>query len=223
MTTSIFKTDAQIRQDTLDELERDWRFKPAEIGVEVDQGVVTLTGTVSSYTKLLAAGDITADIAGVRGVANELTVRTPGMGLPNDAEIAGAVRNALKWDPDVPDEKIEVLVRNGAVTLKGTVDYWYQRKAACDTAMRISGVGALNDHITVTPPRLVDADVRDEIRKALKRRIPLASDNIGVHVSDGTVTLTGNVQFYSDRLQAERAAWMTEGVRNVVNSLSTTW
>ena len=223
MKAVIVKTDTQVRQDTLDELERDWRFKPAEVGVEVDAGVGTLTGTVSSYTKLLAAADIAANIAGVRGVANELTVRTPGTGVPNDTDIAGAVRNALKWDPDVPDEDVEVLVRNGTVTLKGTVDYWYQRKSACDTAMRIGGVGAVNDQIVVTPPRLTDGEMREEIRKAIRRRVPLAADNIGVQVKDGTVTLTGTVQFYSDRLQAEKSAWTTEGVRNVVNSLNTTW
>lgn len=223
MTTSIFKTDAEIRQDTLAELERDWRFKPAEIGVEVDQGVVTLTGTVSSYTKLLAAGDIASEIGGVRGVANELTVHTPGIGTPTDTDLAGAVRNALKWDPEVPDEHIDVLVRGGTVTLKGNVDYWYQRKAACDSAMRIAGVSALNDHITVTPPQQSDGEIRDEIRKAIRRRAPLAADHVDVQVQDGTVTLTGKVQFYSDRLQAEKAAWMTEGVRNVVNTLETTW
>lgn len=223
MKTTTFKSDAQLQQDVLDELERDWRFKPAEIGVEVDQGIVTLSGTVSSYTKLVAAADIAAEIAGVKGVANELTVRMPGVSVPNDTELAAAVRNGLKWEPDVPDDRIEVIVRNGAVTLKGTVDYWYQKKAAADAAIRISGVAAMNDHLTVAPPTLSDRDVREEIEKALVRRIPLAAGKIKVEVKDGTVTLGGTVQFYGDRLQAEKAAWMTEGVRNVVNKLVATW
>ncbi len=223
MKTAVFKTDAQLREDVMEEIERDWRFKPAEIGVEVDQGVVTLTGTVSSYTKLMAAADIAAEIAGTKGVANELAVRLPGTTVPNDTEIASAVRTALKWDPDVPDEKIEVIVRNGAVTLKGNVDYWYQKKAAADGVSTITGVAAINNHLTVVPPAMSDRDVREEINKAIMRRIPLAADRIKVSVADGVVTLRGNVHFYGDRLQAEKAAWMTEGVRNVVNELVATW
>jgi len=223
MKTTLFKTDAQLRQDVIDEIERDWRFKPAEVGVEVDQGIVTLTGTVSSYAKLVAAADIAAEIAGTKGVANELTVRTPGIGVMNDTELASAVRTALKWDVDVPDEKLEVIVRNGAVTLKGSVDYWYQKKAAADAIVNLAGVAAVNNYITIVPPALSDRDIRVNIEKALERRLPLAARHITVDVKDGYVTLTGNVQFYGDRLQAGKAAWMAEGVRSVENKLVATW
>ncbi len=223
MTTTVIKSDAQIRRDTLDELERHWHFAPAEIGIEVDGGVVTLTGTVSSYPKLLAAADVAASIAGVRGVANELLVRTPGIGLPGDADIAAAVSNAFRVDPDVNEEAIEVIVRDGEVALKGTVKYWYQRKAALASAHRIRGVVTVKDQITVIPPTRADDQIKDEIRRAIQRRIPLAADHIRIEVHEGTVTLRGNVQFYTDRTQAERSAWMTEGVRNVVDVLTTTW
>jgi osmotically-inducible protein OsmY len=223
MTTNISKPDTQIRQDVLAELERHWRFRPAEIGVEVDAGTVTLTGTVSSYQKLLAAGDVAAAIAGVKGVANELVVRVHGLGIPSDADIAAGVHSALRADPDVNEDLIDVIVRDGIVTLKGGVKYWYQRNAAYESARRIAGVVSVRDEITVTPPVRTDADIKDEILRSLRRRIPLAADNVNLTVNDGIVTLRGNVEFYSDRLQAERSAWMTEGVRNVVNSLTTTW
>jgi len=223
MKTTMFKTDAQLRQDVTDEIERDWRFKPAELGVEVDQGIVTLTGTISSYTKLTAAADIAAEIAGTKGVANELTVRMPENILMNDTELAAAIHNALKWDIDLPDEKIEVIVRHGVVTLKGSVDYWYQRRAAAARVGTLTGVSAINNHILVVPPVLSDPDIRANIEKAIARRIPLAARNIKVEVKAGVVQLAGNVQFYGDRLQAEKAAWMTEGVRNVENKLIATW
>ncbi len=223
MDTRALKTDAQIRRDTLDELERHWRFKPAEIGVEVDNGVVTLTGTVTSYAKLLAAADVASSIAGVRGVANELVVRVPGLGVPRDADIAASVATALRIDPDVSDEEIEIIVRDGIVTLKGAVGYWYQRNAGEEAARRISGVVSVKNAIHVVPPARSDAELKDEIRKSLHRRVPLAVDRIAVEVSEGIVTLRGNVEFYSDRVQAEKSAWMTEGVRNVINSLTTTW
>jgi len=223
MKTTVFKTDSQIRQDVIDDIERDWRFKAAELGVEVDQGIVTLTGTVSSYPKLVAAADIAAETAGTKGVANELVVQTPGTPGQNDTDLAAAGRTALKWDVDVPDDRIEVIVRHGAVTLKGSVDYWYQKRSAGDRVMGISGVSAINNHITVVPPRTSDPDIRANIEKAVERRIPLAARHVTVEVKDGIVTLSGSVQFYGDRALAERAAWMTEGVRDVNNRLIATW
>lgn len=223
MTTTVFKSDARIRQDVLDELERHWHFKPAEIGVEVDAGVVTLTGTVSSYAKLLAAGDVMATIAGVRGVANELVVRLAGIGASRDSDLATAVSAALRTDPNVNDEALEVIVRDGVVTLRGTVRYWYQRKTAVDGAHRIAGVVSVRDEIRITPPARSDDEIRTEIIASIGRVIPLAAGHIKVDVQGGVVTLHGNVQFYTDKLQADRSAWMTEGVRNVVNSLTTTW
>jgi osmotically-inducible protein OsmY len=223
MKTTMFKTDSQLRQDVIAEIERDWRFKAAELGVEVDQGIVTLTGTVSSYPKLVAAADIAAEIAGTKGVANELTVHTPGLTGPNDTELAATVRTTLKWDVDVPEERIEVIVRNGAVTLKGSVDYWYQKRAAGERVITLAGVSAINNHITVVPPSISDSDIRTNIEKAVQRRIPLAARHIKIEVKDGVVTLSGDVQFYGDRVHAEKAAWMTEGVRSVVNKLVATW
>lgn len=150
-------------------------------------------------------------------------MRTPGLTAPNDTELAAAVRTALKWDVEVPEEKIEVIVRHGAVTLKGSVDYWYQKRSAGDRVMGITGVAAINNHITVVPPLISDLDIRVNIEKAIARRIPLAARHIAVDVKHGDVTLTGNVQFCGDRLHAEKAAWTTEGVRGVVNKIVATW
>lgn len=223
METRAKRTDTQIRRDTLDELERHWRFKPAEIGVEVDGGVVTLTGTVSSYAKLLAAAEVASSIAGVKGVANELVVHIPGIGVPSDAEIAASVAAAFRVDPDMNEEAIEIIVRDGIVALHGTVGYWYQRNSAEESARRIAGVVSVKNALRVVPPTRSDDELRDEIRRALHRRAPLAAQRIAVEVSGGVVTLRGNVEFYSDRVHAEKAAWLTEGVRSVINSLTTTW
>lgn len=223
MNTTVVKTDARLRQDVIDEIEHDWRFKPAEIGVEVDQGIVTLTGTVSSYTKLAAAAEIAAEIAGTKGVANELTVRVPGTKLINDTQLAASVRSALKWDVDVPDDKIEIIVRNAAVTLKGEVPYWYQKQAATDAIARLAGIAVVNNYISVAPPALSDTDIRLGIERAIERRLPLSARHIKVDVDNGSVTLTGHVQFYGDRLQAGKVAWMAEGVREVDNKLEATW
>jgi osmotically-inducible protein OsmY len=153
MKTTVFKSDTQLRKDVIDEIGRDRRFKAAEVGVEVDQGT--------------------------KGVANELTVHTPDRAHRSDTELASAVRHALKWDVNTPDEKIEVIVRRGVVTLKGFVDYWYEKTCAAECVMKITGVSAIDDQIAVLPPPVSDTDIGATIDKSIERRIPLAAAHQG--------------------------------------------
>jgi osmotically-inducible protein OsmY len=216
------KDDAELQADVLAEIARDPRFRPAEIGVEVDSGVVTLTGTVSSYPKLTAAANIAVEIAGVKGVANELTLEMSSTFLRTDTELVGAIREALRWDIEVPDEKVEVIVRNGRVTLKGTVDYWYERVAAVKAVERLSGIVAVSDQIAVKPQPAGDADVATEIGDAIARRTS-GANRISIDVKAGAVTLHGRALTPHDRFQAEKAAWSTKGVRTVTNQIEVTW
>jgi osmotically-inducible protein OsmY len=216
------KDDAELQTDVLAEIARDARFQPAEIGVEVDSGVVTLTGTVSSYPKLAAAAEIAAEIAGVKGVANDLTLEMSSAFVRTDTELVAAIREALRRDIDVPDEKIEIIVRNGRVTLKGTVDYWYERTAAVKAVERLSGVVAASDQIAVKPQPAGDADVAAEIGDAIARRTS-GANRISVAVKAGAVTLRGRALTPHDRFQAEKAAWSTKGVRTVTNQIEVTW
>jgi osmotically-inducible protein OsmY len=214
------KTDRQIQLDVLAEIDRDFRFKPAEIGVEVDDGIVTLTGTVSSYLKVGEAADITCLVPGVKDVANKLTVTL--VGAPrDDTAIAHAVRNALEWDVTVPEAKIESVVRNGVVTLKGTVDYWYQRKAAADAVSHLLDVISVNNHIVVVPPMRTDTEMHDELKSAFARRFPL--EDIDVAVDKGIAILQGTVPTYRVRREAESLTWATRGVKDVTNKLAVTY
>lgn len=215
---TLSKTDHHIQMDVIAEIERDWRFQPAEIGVEVDDGIVTLTGTVSSYLKVGEAADIAARVPGVKDVANNLTVRLPGDIFQDDTKIAQAVRTALVWDSVVPEQRIDSIVRNGVVTLRGTVDYWYQRKSAVDVTKRITGVTGVNDHITIVPPARAPEHLYDELRASLARRLPL--EKIEVIVDGGIVTLMGRVPSYRLRGEAEDVAWSTTGVRGVTNKIA---
>ncbi|MBI2014064.1 MAG: BON domain-containing protein [Chloroflexi bacterium] len=210
------KTDRQIQLDVLAEIARDVRFRPAELGVEVDDGIVTLTGTVSSYVKLGQAADIAAAVYGVKDVANKLTVETATK--LDDTRLAQAVRDALRWDVDVPEERIDSIVRDGVVTLKGTVDHWGQRAAARDAVAKIGGVRYVNDHLVVCPaPPRGDHQIFDDIKAALRRQLP--TDDIDVAVDRGTVTLMGTVSWYGHRQRAEQAASNTAGVRSVTNKI----
>lgn len=211
------KTDKEIQLDVLAEIARDLRFKPAELGVEVDAGVVTLVGTVTSYSKLAAAAEIAGDVPGVKDVANKLTVEIAPYAVRDDTRLAQAVRNALEWDTTVPEDRIDSVVRNGAVTLKGTVDFWYERQAASDTVHNLLGVKSVNNHIVIAPPARGDGAIRDEVKSALMRRFPL--HGLDVVVSRGVATLTGEVFSYRNRREAENIAWSTPGVKDVLNKI----
>lgn len=121
MAGTIVKSDAKIHEDVIRELKWDTRVDETDVGVEVDKGVVTLTGTVSSYAKSRAAREAAHRVAGVLDVANDILVHVPGGFSRTDTEIAQAVRNALQWDAHVPHERIETTVSVGWVTLEGTV------------------------------------------------------------------------------------------------------
>lgn len=211
------KTDREIQLDVLAEIARDVRFKPAELGVEVDAGVVTLTGTVTSYPKLAAAAEIAGDVPGVKDVANKLTVEIAPYAVRDDTRIAQAVRNALEWDTTVPEERIDSVVRNGAVTLTGTVDFWYERKAAADAVRNLLGVMFVNNHIVIAQRTHGDAAIQEEIKRALLRRFPL--HGLDVTVLRGIATLTGEVFSYRNRHDAENIAWNTSGVKDVLNKI----
>lgn len=213
----LSKTDHAIQLDVIAEIERDWRFKPAEIGVEVDHGVVTLSGSVATYLKVGEAAEVATRVPGVKDVANKLIVRQRDSLFTDDTKIAQAVRNALVWDSAVPEERIDSVVRNGVVTLKGTVDYWYQRRSAVEVVKRITGVLNVNDHIIITPPERTDMQMFDELKAALRRRFPL--ERIDATVDHATVTLMGEVPSYYVYRETGDLASSTTGVKHVVNKL----
>ncbi len=129
MTVST-RTDEDIQADVLEELKWDTRVRPNEVGVAVRDGIVTLTGWVDSYTKKIAAEDAAHRVRGVKAVVNDVEVRLPGSAERTDADLAAAVLNALRWDAGIPAGKLDVTVSQGWVTLKGEVEYGFQKRDA---------------------------------------------------------------------------------------------
>jgi osmotically-inducible protein OsmY len=182
--------------------------------VEVDEGIVTLRGTVSSYAKLRAAEELAGRMPLVRAVVNELLVRDDG--VDRDVQLAQSVRTALDLDTDVPSEGIQCFVRNGHVTLRGLVDFAYQRAAAERVAARTAGVRGLTVEIALRGSSRSDLDIEGDVREALARRGD-PSRSVDVRVAAAVVTLSGRVPRLADRIAAESTAWNTRGVRHVVD------
>lgn len=212
------KTDAQIQQDVLNELKWDTRVEPTDVGVEVHSGVVTLTGTVSSWAKKVAAEQAAHRVRGALDVANDVIVKIPGAPR-DDTEVAAAVRAALKWDVFVPDDKIQSTVTGGFVTLKGEVDTYAQRDDAARAVRNLLGVRGVLNQIDVSHAEVTPAGLRTAIQNALERHADRDAAKIQIDVEGGHVTLRGDVHSWAERLAVVGAVTGTRGVDNVTDRM----
>ena len=212
--------DSDIRRNV--EAELRWEpsvHDPNAIGVGVKSGVTTLTGHAQSYAEKWAAERAAERVNGVTALVSELDVRLPSDFERTDQDIAQAVLNALNWNLSVPSGRVKVEVSKGWVTLDGDVDWKYQRDAAESAVRYLAGVKGVSNMINVKSP-VSQGAVKSDIEAALKRSAQLDAESIGVRADGHTVTLTGSVQSYAERREAERAAWAAPGVYDVDNKIS---
>lgn len=213
------KSDAQLKKDVLDELEWDPSLNATRIGVAVDDGVVVLTGHLETFGEKEAVERAVRRVAGVKAMAVELDVALAPKHQRSDAEIAAAIETAFKWHALIPDDRIQVKVEKGWVTLSGEVDWEYQRHNAEMVVHPVTGVRGISNKLTIRA-REAASYVAQRIQEALTRHAQEQAKSIEVSVDSGTVTLRGKVGTLDDRVAAQIAAWSAPGISRVVNELA---
>jgi len=211
-----------LRQTIIEELEYEPSLDATHVGVAVEKGIVTLTGHVGSVPQKQAAITAVRRIRGVRAIADEIEVRLPFEEKIDDEEIAKRAVDVLGWNSVVPERTIQVLVRNGWVTLTGSVNWHFQKQSAEDAVRKLSGVRGIVNSVAVKT-RVQATDVKKKIEDALRRRIESEVKGIRVTVEEGgEVTLDGVVDDWNEHQVIETAAWSAPGVIAVHNRLSVT-
>lgn len=212
------KSDTQLKQDVCEELEWDPEIRAEGIGVQVNDGVVSLSGQLDSFAAKHAVEEAVQRVAGVRAVAIELDVRMSPEEQRSDADIARGIENALQWSSAIPADAIKVMVEQGAVTLTGEVDHGYQRAAAANMVRRVRGVAHVVNGISVRPT-VVPADLAQRITNALSRQAIADAGHLRIAVDGGTVTLSGTLRNWAEIRAARETAWSAPGVTQVVDRM----
>jgi osmotically-inducible protein OsmY len=210
--------DSEIRRKLIAELDWDPSIDASAIGVAVKDGVVTFTGSVPSYWEKKQAERVAKRVAGVKAVAEDLAIKLPGAAERSDADIALSVVSGLRLNVTIPPDRIQATVEKGWVTLEGQVEWQYQKSAAENSVRYLMGVKGVSNNVTIKP-RVSAADVKAKIESAFARRAQLDANQIRVESADSRVILRGSVHTWSEKEQAEQAAWAAPGVTRVENNL----
>lgn len=218
LATTLTRTDQSLRDDVLFELKYDPKLtSPNDIAVAVREGVVTLSGYVSSYWEKDAAEKAVKRLYGVRAVANDIQVKLSTM--RTDPEIARDAVHELESHISIPADKIRATVKNGWVTLEGSVNWQFQKSLAESSVKKLRGVIGVTNNIEVKPT-ITPTGIKSRIEEALKRNAELDARRITVEVDGSVVKLYGSVRSWAEKREAEEAAWSAPGTTKVENFIS---
>lgn len=140
-----------------------------------------------------------------------------------DSQLQESVLEELKWEPSVHHEHIGVAVSEGIVTLSGTVPSFIEKHAAEKTVQKVAGVKAIVEKIEVKLPGSMirnDEDIAKAVLERFKWSVLVPDNKLKATVTNGWVTLNGEVDWEYQRKAAEKLVRELTGVKFVTNSIS---
>ncbi len=212
------KKNEDLQKDVQEAIKWEPLLNAAEIGVTAKNGIINLTGTVDSYSKKLAAEEAAKSVSGVKAVVEEIKINYGVYNKTGDNEIAKEVVNALKWNFEVPNEKVKVKVENGWVNLDGELEWNFQREAARNAVKNLVGIQGVTNNIKIKS-EMDDEIEKRAIQRAFARNWSIDDRAIKIKVSGNRVILNGIVHSLYQKDEAERIAWNAPGVYAVENDL----
>ncbi|MGD9395624.1 MAG: BON domain-containing protein [Candidatus Thorarchaeota archaeon] len=213
--------DEQIKKSVVDMLYLDSRVDASDIHVDVTDGVVTLRGTVPSFSVKEAALFDAWKVQGVKKVNNDSFVRFPTTTLPLiDSKIEENIKKQIEWNDSTSRENIHVKVKKGKVTLEGHVDAYWKTFRAQQIVSDVIGVLDIENKLTVVPTETVtDQVIATDIINAIDKSYLVSADDVDVKVKDGIATISGKLETRAACDVALECAYNTLGVKDVKDRL----
>jgi len=212
------KTNAELQKNVQDAIQWEPLLHSAEIGVTAKDGVVSLTGEVDHYAKKIEAENAAKKVVGVKVLIENIIVKSPDSLSKTDNEIAHEILEAFKSNVFIPENTIKVIVENGQVTLEGEVQWDYQREIIKNAIHYLPGIKGIINYIKIRSEIMDDIKQKD-IEHAMNINWVVYNSDIHIQVSGATVILTGTVNSWHQKEEAERIAWKTPGIQHVDNRL----
>jgi len=215
----MLRTSEDIKKDIIDQLYWDNRMDASDVNVDVQEGDVTLLGSVPSFLAQQSAIDDAWTVEGVVRIDNQIDV-TFGETVPRHQDLQEHLQNMFRWNPNLTDQPIEINVDNGIVTLTGDTDAVWKKLRAENICLSVLGVQGVSNEIRVVPTHSVlDETIAENIMAALRRNAGVDETRINVKVENGIVTLSGAIPSWSARNSSFDTALFTDGVVDVIDKL----
>ena len=200
------------------------------IKIESENGVVTLTGTVSQDSHIGLARDTVSGLPGVKRVDNRLAIKGEAPAEHSDTWIGLKVKTALLFHRNVSATKTDVNVTDGIVSLSGKASSMAQKELTTEYARDVEGVKDVKNQMTVAKnpakpdetvgEKIDDASVTAQVKASLLSHRSTSALKTKVETTDGVVTLSGIAKNAAEKSLVTKLASDVNGVSSVVNNMT---